>query len=891
MKLKMVLLLCFILLNIIIYSVTELNKKQRINSSLNAHLEKLDINYKTLKYQQNLTAKAILQSTKNLSMDILSKIPNASKSEKDILRKELYERLIKKYEIMKTRGIYQYQFVLPNNKTFLRVHKPEKYNDDLTGIRYSYEYTNKTKKSIQGFEGGKTTHAFRYVQPIFDEKGNYICAMEVSFSSLHLQDYLTDINKLHSHFLVNKNVFSTEVWERNNLPLNYQQSEEHDDFMLIMTGQHTAEKCIIDNKKRLSNIKYQIKQNIAKGIPFSLYTTRIYKHNYVDVISFIPIKSTKGKNSAWIVSYENDEYIMVTLRRIITVRSILFILLVILFYFIYRVLNQKSLLEKLVDEKTVELNKKNKNLELINASLKIAQKIAHLGFWELDLIKNELYWGDEVYNIFNTSKQETKPSYENFLLFVHPDDRKLLNDEYTTSIQEKQTYHITHRLVLKDGTIKHVEERCQHFYDEDGNPVRSVGSVYDITEEVENSILLKEKVNELGKQKELYDLVFDNSPYGVLIIDTKTNNFVNCNNKVLEMLQYDSKDCIYNIHPSKLSPKLQPDGRDSIEKANEIIELAMQNGTNTFEWKHIKSNDAEFWVEVTLTSIKIDNKDMIHVGWKDIDDRKKAEEKLKELNENLEEKVKEEVEKNRQKDSLIFEQSKLVAMGEMIGNIAHQWRQPLSVISTASSGMQMQKEYDLLTDKKFDEACDAINLNAKYLSDTIDDFRGFIIGDRKRSIFNLKDAVNSFMHLVEGSIKNHNIHMVLDLEKDIKVDGYQNELIQCLINVFHNAKEVLKQNKKEDNRFIFINTEVVYGKIVIKFTDNGDGIDEDIINKIFEPYFTTKHKSQGTGLGLHMTYNLIVDGMNGTIEAHNKNYEYDGKNYTGAEFTIILPLG
>jgi len=233
---------------------------------------------------------------------------------------------------------------------------------------------------------------------------------------------------------------------------------------------------------------------------------------------------------------------------------------------------------------------------------------------------------------------------------------------------------------------------------------------------------------------------------------------------------------------------------------------------------------------------------------------------------------------------------KMASMGEMIGNIAHQWRQPLSVISTASTGMKMQKEFGALSDEQFNKNCNLINDNAQYLSQTINDFRNFIKGDRTKKIFNLKDDIDSFLHLVEGSIKRHNINMILDIQKDIEIDGYKNELIQCLINIFNNAKDALKENNNENNRIIFISTYIDQKNAVIKIKDNADGIPENIINKVFEPYFTTKHKAQGTGLGLHMTYNLIVDGMAGTIKVSNAKYSYDNKECTGAKFTITLPI-
>ena len=242
----------------------------------------------------------------------------------------------------------------------------------------------------------------------------------------------------------------------------------------------------------------------------------------------------------------------------------------------------------------------------------------------------------------------------------------------------------------------------------------------------------------------------------------------------------------------------------------------------------------------------------------------------------------------KQQENVLIEQSRMVAMGEMIGNIAHQWRQPLSVISTGATGLQIQKENNILSDESFTKTCTTINENAQYLSRTIDDFRNFIKGDRKKKTFNLKENIDSFIQLVEGTIKTNHINLIYNIDEQIFVDGYPNELIQCYINIFNNAKDVLKDIQNKD-RLIFFTTEEKEDSIVITIKDNGGGIPDDIILKIFDPYFTTKHKSQGTGLGLHMTYKLIKDGMNGTIVVKNIDYKYKNVNYKGAEFRIILP--
>ena len=262
---------------------------------------------------------------------------------------------------------------------------------------------------------------------------------------------------------------------------------------------------------------------------------------------------------------------------------------------------------------------------------------------------------------------------------------------------------------------------------------------------------------------------------------------------------------------------------------------------------------------------------------------------LKELNLNLEVRIEKAIQQNREKDKLIDSQSKMASMGEMIGNIAHQWRQPLSVISTGVTGMQLQKEYDLLDDQQFNKTCNMINENAQYLSKTIDDFKNFIHGDRKRHLFNIKKSLYTLIHLVEGSIKESHIEIILNTNKNLTIEGYENELVQCFINIYNNSKDALKE-KEIPNKLIIISAYREENKLIIDIQDNAKGIDEGIIDKIFEPYFTTKHKSQGTGLGLNMTYKLIVDGMKGNITVENKTFIHKDISYTGALFKITLPF-
>ena len=240
------------------------------------------------------------------------------------------------------------------------------------------------------------------------------------------------------------------------------------------------------------------------------------------------------------------------------------------------------------------------------------------------------------------------------------------------------------------------------------------------------------------------------------------------------------------------------------------------------------------------------------------------------------------------KQTLLFQQSKMAAMGEMIGNIAHQWRQPLSTITTASSGMVLQKQLGALSDEFFYEASNKINASAQYLSKTIDDFRNFFSPNKVKSNFFLKNTLSTALDLIEAQFKTKSINIVKHIE-NVEINSYENELIQALINILNNARdELLKID--DDSRFIFIDVYKKDENVNICIKDSAGGIPTDIINRIFEPYFTTKHKAQGTGIGLYMTEEIIVKHLEGELLVKNKDFIYQDKSLRGAEFKIVLPI-
>jgi len=239
-------------------------------------------------------------------------------------------------------------------------------------------------------------------------------------------------------------------------------------------------------------------------------------------------------------------------------------------------------------------------------------------------------------------------------------------------------------------------------------------------------------------------------------------------------------------------------------------------------------------------------------------------------------------------EKLLHNQTKMASMGEMILNIAHQWRQPLSIISTSATGVKLQKELNCLEDKEFYSAMDNINDSAQYLSQTIDDFRNFLVPSIEVNEFDICESINNTLKLISPSFKSNDITIENKCDH-ITIKSLQNELIQVLMNLLKNSKDVLIENNIQ-LKYIEIKNYTKENFIFIEVKDNAGGVDEKIIDKIFEPYFTTKHKAQGTGIGLYMSSEITHKKLKGELFVENIIFNIDKKQYKGAKFTIKLPI-
>ncbi len=348
MKIKKIilLLLVFVVSFGAIYIVTKTNERQRVDVVLKESIKNLQTHYEILLYYQKISAKTIHLSTiklKNFTR-IMKEANSADKEQKKLLRQKLQKLLQDKYEIIKLENVFQYHFVLANNESFLRMHKPSKFGDDLTNVRKDYRYVNEFKKPIRGFVQGRITHGFRNTFPLFDGEGNHIGAMEVSFSSDSIQQYLNNVSNIHTHLLIHQDIFDANTWIRDDLVLKYFPSAEHEQYKIAFNhSNHTVKSCIEENSIRLNSHRQEIDRGIKSENPFSIY---IEDQGYIYIVSFMPVKSLDHKAMAWLVSYEKSEFIALTLEGGEVIRIVSFLVLLLLVYSIAKQISSKEKIKK-----------------------------------------------------------------------------------------------------------------------------------------------------------------------------------------------------------------------------------------------------------------------------------------------------------------------------------------------------------------------------------------------------------------------------------------------------------------------------------------------------------------------------------------------------------------
>ena len=358
----------------------------------------------------------------------------------------------------------------------------------------------------------------------------------------------------------------------------------------------------------------------------------------------------------------------------------------------------------------------------------------------------------------------------------------------------------------------------------------------------------------------------------------------NQSKKAIDVLQNELYPSVYSINIDLISliTLTLESAKVGYAKTDKVYE-------NTFEWIVVATIGTIAFAAL-LAIVLLQNIRLLHLKLARMVDEKTQE--LQHLNRDLKLKVQYEVEQSRKKDQIMFHQSRLASMGEMIGNIAHQWRQPLNALVLIIQSFQMKRMAGVELSNEFidRQVSEGMEL-ASLMSHTIDDFRNFFKPNHESESFSLKENVLYSIKLVQEYYEKMGITIFLNCTKDIEVSGYPNEFSQVMMNLFSNAKDALVENKIPD-KYIEVVIKEENSNAVINVIDNGGGIRNDVIDRMFEPYFTTKHKSSGTGIGLYMSQQIIEKQMQGSLRGTNVTYTFSNqKRYEAcAVMTILIPL-
>ena len=370
----------------------------------------------------------------------------------------------------------------------------------------------------------------------------------------------------------------------------------------------------------------------------------------------------------------------------------------------------------------------------------------------------------------------------------------------------------------------------------------------------------KEKEQEL---KNAY-IVFQNAHDGIVVTDEKVN-IINVNRAFENDTGY-KLDEIFGKNPRILKSGIQ-----DVDFYKKMWEKLNKEGYWEGELVNKNKQGNRYIERIKINAVYDENKKLTNyiALFSDITLQKEQEKLLKE------------------KEELLFQQSKLSAMGEMIGNIAHQWRQPLSVISSSISAIKLSVGTNIYTNEELINFMDTVLNSTKYLSETIDDFRNFYKKDLEKEEFAIKNAIDMSFNLVKTELVKHGIKTIFINDTDFNIMGVKNQFLQVLMNILSNSKDAFI-DKNIDDKTIFINLYEENDKKCIEIYDNAGGIKDDVIEHVFEPYFTTKHKSIGTGIGLYMSQEIIAKHLEGQITVTNKEFIYQDNEYKGACFKITI---
>ncbi|ALP53337.1 hypothetical protein Tel_09320 [Candidatus Tenderia electrophaga] len=487
------------------------------------------------------------------------------------------------------------------------------------------------------------------------------------------------------------------------------------------------------------------------------------------------------------------------------------------------------------------------------AILAEVQRIAQLGNWELDLVTNQLTWSDEVYRIFGLDPSQFDASFEAFIDAVHPEDRDFVNKAYKDSAENKTPYNIVHRLLLKDGTLKYVNEKCITYYNDKGDPIRSVGMVQDVTERVLTEKALKK-----------YQFSLENAPEAVFFM-TREAQFTYVNMQACKALGY-SREELLQLTLWDIDSHYSKDQWDSIWRSG----IDTEHEEIYAETCHRRKDGTQFPVEVCAKHLWLGT-DEFHVAFvRDITERKRAEEEKNTL------------------EAQLAQAQKLESIGRLAGGVAHDFNNMLSVIIGYADLIRASQPADAPILRDLIEIENAATRSRDITQQLLAFSRQQLI--RPRPI-DLNEQVWA-THRTLSRLIGEDIELRFVPGEDLwKINFDPSQIDQIIVNLSINARDAMPNG----GSLIFKTANVTLNQtdpnednalmpreyIRLTVSDTGSGMNEDTRAHIFEPFFTTKEHGKGTGLGLATVY--------GIVKQNDAHISVNSTKDRGTTFTIYFP--
>ncbi|HBG05161.1 MAG: hypothetical protein A2075_02760 [Geobacteraceae bacterium GWC2_58_44] len=507
------------------------------------------------------------------------------------------------------------------------------------------------------------------------------------------------------------------------------------------------------------------------------------------------------------------------------------------------------------------------------ADLRKAQEIAKLGSWTYDM-SGRISWSDELYRIYGASPETFTPNADSFLDLIHPDDRSAMQAWIDAFSAGERPGELVFRTILPDGTVRFISGRGELVADFGDRQIHLAGTAQDITER-------KQAEEALARSESAFRATFEQAAVGMARVATD-GRWLQVNQRLCDIVGY-ARDELLTLTFQDIT---HPDDVDA-DSGHLLQALAGDLNSYSKEMRFIRKDRSIVWINFTVGLVRdsVGAPAYAICVVEEITKRKRAEEALaekqrllEEVNLSLEQRVAETVLESRKKDEILIQQGRQAAMGEMIGNIAHQWRQPLNTLGLIVQELQMTYGRDEFNKETLETSVKKAMGLITHMSKTIEDFRNYFKPEKEKMPFNVNQAVATTLSLVEPSFKNLDINIEVIEKDDTDIYGYANEYSQVLLNILLNCKDAFEECDVDKRRVIVITVFKENNNSVVTVSDNAGGIPEKVIGKIFDPYFSTKGPDKGTGIGLFMAKTIIEKNMGGRLAVRNAA--------DGAEFRI-----